>query len=177
MTQNNKIVAAIGLWIAFIALWSKPGQQIVSETEGYIMEQISSAINLIKNFEGFSPTPYRDARGFSIGYGHFILPGENLTNVTEDQASQLLAQDTSAAQSAVSNYVSVPLTQNQNDALVSLAYNIGINAFKNSTLLKKLNAGDYQGAADQFAVWRLSQGTVVPTLIARRAAERDLFLA
>lgn len=177
MNQNSKILVAIGLWATFIALLTKPGQEIASEAGSYVMEQINSAIDLIKKFEGFSPTPYRDARGYSIGYGHFILPGENLTNVTEDQAAQLLARDTSTAQSAVLNYVSVPLTQNQNDALVSLAYNIGVSAFKNSTLLKKLNAGDYQGAADQFTVWRLSQDTVIPALVERRAAERDLFLA
>lgn len=177
MEPKSKILIAVGLWIAFIALLTKPGQQVASETGGYIMEQISGAINLIKGFEGFSPTAYKDARGYSIGYGHFILPGENLSRITEDQATQLLIQDTSKAQDAVTNYVTVPLTQNQNDALVSLTYNIGVNAFKNSTLLRMLNAGDYQAATDQFSVWRLSQGTVIQALVDRRAAERDLFLA
>jgi len=175
--RKNKILVAIGLWITFVALLTKPGQQITSEAGGYIMDKISGAIDLIKRFEGFSATSYKDASGYSIGYGHFILPGENLSRITEDQATQLLIQDTSKAQNAVINYVTVPLTQNQNDALVSLIYNIGINAFKNSTLLRMLNTGDYQAAADQFSVWRLSQGTVVPALVSRRTTERELFLA
>lgn len=70
----------------------------------------------------------------------------------------------------------VPLSQNQFDALVSLVYNIGETAFSNSTLLKKLNAKDYQGAADQFPRWNKGGGQVLKGLVRRRADERDLFL-
>jgi hypothetical protein len=72
--------------------------------------------------------------------------------------------------------VKVPLTQNQFDALVSLVYNIGQTAFSNSTLLKKLNAKDYQGAADQFLRWNKGGGKVMKGLVRRREAERALFL-
>ncbi len=72
--------------------------------------------------------------------------------------------------------VTVPLNQNQFDALVSLTYNIGSGAFNNSTLLKKLNKGDYQGAADQFLVWNKAGGKVMKGLVRRREAEQALFL-
>ena len=72
--------------------------------------------------------------------------------------------------------VLVPLNDNQLAACTSLAYNIGLAAFRGSTLLRKLNDGDYQGAADQFPVWNKAGGRVVQGLVNRRAAERDLFL-
>ncbi|WP_312069487.1 lysozyme, partial [Acinetobacter sp.] len=77
---------------------------------------------------------------------------------------------------SVNNLVKVPLSQNQFDALVSLTYNIGSTAFKNSTLLKKLNAKDYAGAADQFLRWNKGGGKVLKGLVRRREAERALFL-
>ena len=79
------------------------------------------------------------------------------------------------AQRAVAKAVTVPLNQNQYDALTSLAYNIGTGAFQRSTLLRRLNAGDHAGAAEQFGVWVRSGGADSPGLIARRAAERRLF--
>lgn len=78
---------------------------------------------------------------------------------------------------AVSRAVQVPLSQNQFDALVSLAYNIGINAFQNSTLLKRLNTLDYIAAAQQFDVWIKAGGKTVQGLVNRRAVEKDLFLS
>ena len=140
------------------------------------MDFSDKGLDNIKRFEGFSPVPYKDAQGFSIGYGHFIKPGENLTAVSEGQARILLKQDAAIASAAVKNSVKVPLTQNQFDALVSLSYNIGITAFRNSTLLQKLNAGDYSAAADQFARWNRSQGEQIAALDRRRASERELFL-
>ena len=79
-------------------------------------------------------------------------------------------------ESTVNTSVKAPLTQNQYDALVSLSYNIGSNAFKNSTLLKKLNSGDYKGAAEQFLVWNKVNSKRVQGLVNRREAERNLFL-
>jgi lysozyme len=79
-------------------------------------------------------------------------------------------------QTAVNDAVNIPLSQNQFDALVSLAYNIGTNAFKTSTLVKYLNALDYKAAADQFLVWNKAGGSVLKGLVRRREAERALFL-
>ena len=78
-------------------------------------------------------------------------------------------------ESAVNSGVTVPINQNQFDLLVSLAYNIGIGAFKESTLLKKFNLGDYKGAAAQFNVWNKGGGKVMQGLMNRRAVERKLF--
>jgi lysozyme len=72
--------------------------------------------------------------------------------------------------------VTVPLSQNQFDALVSLAYNIGTNAFKTSTLVKYLNALDFKAAADEFLKWNRGGGKVMKGLVRRRETERALFL-
>jgi len=77
----------------------------------------------------------------------------------------------------VNSSVKAPLNQNQFDALVSLAYNIGSSAFKSSTLVKKLNAGDYKGAADQFNVWVNAGGKRMQGLVSRRDREKLLFLS
>ena len=77
----------------------------------------------------------------------------------------------------VNSSVKAPLNQNQFDALVSLAYNIGSSAFKSSTLVKKLNASDYQGAADQFNVWVNAGGKRMQGLVNRRDREKLLFLS
>jgi lysozyme len=136
----------------------------------------TSTYTLIANFEKFSATPYRDANGWSIGYGHFMGATATMNNITQDDAWNLLVNDVSNAAQAVSTAVQTPLTQNQYDALVSLAYNIGNTAFANSTLVKQLNAGNTQAAADQFPRWNQSQGQVLAALVDRRAQERQLFL-
>ena len=97
-----------------------------------------------KNFEGFSATPYPDHKGYSVGFGHLIKAGETLDTVTREQAEGLLLGDVAWAEQAVRTAVHVDLDQNEFDALVSLAYNIGAGAFKNSTLVKKLNSGDFE---------------------------------
>jgi lysozyme len=180
------------LWILFALsgaaayLWfSASGRQAAAQAGSAIASGVfkvidlaNSTLQLIKRFEGFSSIRYRDARGFSIGYGHFIQPGESFpASFSEPEAYDLLRADTQRFSETIKNAVTVTLTQNQFDALVSLAYNIGATAFRNSTLVRKLNAGDYAGAAEQFAVWRISEGAVNPVLVARRATEREIFLS
>lgn len=139
---------------------------------------------LIARFEGFSPVPYRDAKGWSIGYGHFIIPGDGFVSptnpdgkkrVTMAEAKLLLDIDTAKARRAVDSNVKVPLTRNQYNALVSLTYNIGVGAFSGSTLVKLLNKADYAGAAAQFARWNMSEGQVNEVLVSRREQEARLF--
>ena len=77
---------------------------------------------------------------------------------------------------AVSRYVSVPLTQNQFDALVSFCYNVGQSSLLSSTLLKKLNNKDYKGASNEFLKWNKSGGKVLQGLVNRRKDEREVFL-
>jgi GH24 family phage-related lysozyme (muramidase) len=125
--------------------------------------------------EGFSATPYQDAGGYSIGYGHYLQDGEWWDRISEADASVLLARDVRTAEDAVNSLVSVPLNQSQFDALVSFVYNIGAGAFRTSTMRELLNSGDLAGAAAQFAVWKKSQGQVLAALVTRRQIEAALF--
>lgn len=137
----------------------------------------NSTLQLIKGFESFSPTPYRDAKGWSIGYGHFMGPEPTIQSMTEAEGYSWLHTDTQTASDAVKAAVQVPLSQNQFDALASFAYNVGVNAFANSTLLRKLNAGDTTGAANEFQRWNKSDGRVLSALTDRRAKEAALFMS
>lgn len=138
-------------------------------------------INLITSFEDLRLNAYDDGVGvWTIGIGTTIYP--NGTKVkkgdtcTLDQAKSYFAHDLKRFEASVNNLVKVPLSQNQFDALVSLVYNIGQTAFSKSTLLKKLNAKDYVGAADEFPKWNRGGGKVMKGLVRRREAERALFL-
>lgn len=144
-----------------------------------LVKQISAeGINLICSFEGLELKAYLDSANiWTIGYGTIIRNGVKVKKgdtCTIEQAKAYMASDLKSFEAAV-NKVKVPLNQNQFDALVSLTYNIGVNAFANSTLLKKLNAQDYKGAAAQFDVWNKVKGKVVQGLLNRRAKERKLF--
>ena len=139
-------------------------------------------LTLIKRFEGCSLKAYLCTAGIpTIGYGH---TGPELTHkdvtdgfyITPARADELLRKDLLTAEVAVARYTTVPLNQNQFDALVSLVFNIGTGAFQKSTLLKRLNAAAYNDAADQFLVWRRAGGKVSLGLERRRQQERELFL-
>ena len=148
------------------------------------MKLSQRGIDLIKQFEGYSSKAYPDpATGgapWTIGYG--TIKYSNGTKVkegdtcTEAQASTYMLNDLKGFEETINNNVKVVLTQNQYDSLVSLCYNIGSSAFKESTLLKKLNAKDYLEAADQFLRWNKAGGKVISGLKNRREKERELFL-
>ncbi|MGL6034947.1 MAG: lysozyme [Acinetobacter johnsonii] len=142
------------------------------------MKISTNGIDLICSFEGLRLKAYDDGVGvWTIGYGTTVINGTKVKKgdtCTVEQAKSYMAQDLKKFESAV-NQVKVPLNQNQYDALVSLAYNIGVSAFLNSTLLKKLNAKDYKGAAEQFDRWNRAGGKVMRGLTNRRAKERKLF--
>ena len=113
------------------------------------MKVSERGLDLIKEHEGYSGTVYKDSAGLlTIGYGHLIKAGESYTNIDEAKASELLAQDSITAQNAVRKCVKQPLTQNQFDALMSFAYNIGAGAFCKSTAVKRLNQGDSAGVPE-----------------------------
>lgn len=138
-------------------------------------------IGLIKEFEGCSLAAYRCPAGvWTIGYGHTgKVDGKAVSlgmRITQAKAAQLLREDLTSFEAAVNAAVKTLVTQNMFDALVSFAYNCGAGALRNSTLLKKLNAGDYSGAADEFPKWNKSGGKVLNGLVRRREAERKLFL-
>jgi lysozyme len=135
-------------------------------------------IDLIKGFEGYVGRPYLCPAGKNtIGYGHVIQPGEKFTTLTEPEALALLAKDLVRYEEAVDDFVTVPLTQPQFDALVSFTYSCGVGALLKSTLRKKLNAGDYAGAAEEFLKWCHAGPQVLNGLLVRRKAEQALFLS
>lgn len=135
-------------------------------------------IKIIKNFEGCRLQAYKCPTGiWTIGYGHTGSSVHQGLKISQTDAESFLKTDLIVHCNNVSKLVKVPLNQNQFDALVSLEYNIGYGSFSKSTLLRLLNNKDYKGAAEQFAVWRLGGGKVLPGLVKRRKAEKDLFLS
>lgn len=144
------------------------------------MKLSQRGIDLIKQFEGYSSKAYPDpATGgapWTIGYGTTkgVKPG---MIITAEQAEKMLRDDVAKFESGVSSLVTAPTTQGQFDAMVSLAYNIGLGNFGKSTLLKKHNARCYTCAADQFRVWNRANGKVMNGLTKRRAAEREVYMS
>ena len=137
---------------------------------------------MINTFEGLELNPYLCPAGVpTIGIGMTHYPdGKTVTMkdhaITELQANILLGAVLIHYANAVTRYVKVTITQNQFDALVDFAYNLGNSALLGSTLLKKLNVRDYNGAAEQFLVWTHAGGVISAGLERRRMAERTLFL-
>ncbi|NNJ16322.1 MULTISPECIES: lysozyme [Pseudomonas] len=140
------------------------------------MRTSQRGLNLIKSFEGLRLQAYQDSVGvWTIGYGatRGVKPG---MTITKDQAERMLLNDVQRFEPEVQRLVTAKLNQDQWDALVCFTYNLGAANLESSTLRRLLNAGDYAGAADQFPRWNKAGGKVLPGLVRRRAAERDLFL-
>lgn len=136
--------------------------------------------DLIKSFEGLElrvyPDPATGGAPYTAGYGHTgsdIKPG---MKVTQAMADAWFDADVAKFESGVSALLRVPTTQSQFDAMVSLAYNIGLGNFGKSTLLKKHNAKCWSCAAGQFLVWNRAAGKVMNGLTRRRNAERAMYL-
>lgn len=149
-----------------------------TETKVVRKEKVSQVknIDLIKKHEGlrlkaYLPTP-NDV--WTIGYGHTrnVRPGQV---ISQSQAEDFLRQDLDWVENSLNKSVKVPLKQNQYDALASLVYNIGATNFQSSTLLRKLNTGDYKGASEQFLVWNKQKGRTLKGLVKRRQEEKDYF--
>jgi lysozyme len=146
----------------------------------------SDGLHLIESFEGLKLSPYRDQAGVpTIGYGTILYEsGHKVTMsdppITQEQALILLEWNINQKVAAINHLVQVPINQNQFDALASFAYNEGVGALQGSTLLRLLNSGDVDGAADQFLVWDKEHvdGQLVADggLLHRRQIERTLFL-
>ena len=146
------------------------------------MSVSNKGVDLICEFEGKRLAAYDDGVGvWTIGFGTIKYPNgvrvKKGDTCTLEQAKDYMRHDLIEFEHTVNSSVKVPLNQNQFDALVSLAYNIGSSAFKSSTLVKKLNTGDYQGAADQFNVWINAGGKRMQGLVNRRDREKLLFLS
>src|SRR5579864_6238940 len=125
------------------------------------MQYSPNGLKLTEQFEGLSLTAYQDVAGiWTNGYGntHNVVPG---STITLEQAQSDLMSNISGAVYVVNKVVHVPLTQNQFDALVDFVFNLGSGSFQSSTLLRKLNAKDYAGAAAEFPKWNHAGGVVV----------------
>lgn len=146
----------------------------------------AETLALIKRYEGFVPHWYPDpAHGWKVPtccYGHTDAAGEPKyaatkgKRFTEAEGSTILLQDLEAYEADVRELVKVPLNDNQHGALTSFTFNLGKGNLAKSTLLKKLNRGDYDGAAKEFGKWVNAAGKPLPGLVKRREAERLLFL-
>lgn len=147
------------------------------------MKISNNGLDLIKQFEGFSSAPYLcPAKIPTVGFGStYYEDGTKVTlkdkPITEQRATQLLEFVANKTFSEnINKVVKVPLNQNQFDALVSFAYNIGNKNFNWSTLLKKLNLSDYEGASLEFGRWNQANGKILNGLVSRRQKEKELFL-
>ncbi|HDR2478682.1 TPA: lysozyme [Enterobacter ludwigii] len=146
------------------------------------MQTSDKGIALIKQFEGCKLTAYQDSVGvWTIGYGWTQpVDGKPIRagmTIKQETAERLLKTGLVSYENDVSRLVKVDLTQGQFDALVSFTYNLGARSLSTSTLLRKLNAGDYAGASDEFLRWNKAGGKVLNGLTRRREAERALFLS
>lgn len=149
------------------------------------MQTSSEGINLIKSFEGLElkayPDPATGGKPYTIGHGTTIyqsgMPVKLGDTCTAQQAMDYLRNDLKKFEVGVNNLVKVKLSQGHFDALVSFAYNLGLGNLGSSTLLKKLNAGDYLGASNEFLRWDKADGKVMAGLTRRRQAERQMFLS
>jgi lysozyme len=135
-------------------------------------------LTLTEQFEGCRLVAYQDQVGvWTIGYGHTGSGVVSGLTITQDQAEDLLTSDVAASAAYVNAAVMVELQQNEFDALVDFVFNLGRGAFAGSTLLKNLNAGQFDAAAAQFDLWDHAGGQVVAGLLRRRQAEQAMFQA
>lgn len=193
LSRRERVLLALlgGAGLLYVLSRTSAGMSVTAS----LADKIAS---LIAGHEGDKLIVYQDQAGlWTVGKGHLILPTDTVVRegsaqklhpygpvmqITQAESDAFFDRDTAAARNAVANKVSVPLSDNQRAALVSLVFNIGAGGFAGSTLLKLLNAGNYTGAADQFLVWNkitnpAGAKVVSAGLTTRRASERALFLS
>jgi lysozyme len=147
------------------------------------MKTSQQGLKLIERFEGLSLTPYKDCVGlYTIGVGHLIGDGRSLPSswnrtLTVNECYELLASDVTKFELGVARYITAKLTQNQFDALVSFAFNLGLGTLQRSSLRQKLNRGNQEGAIKTWLKYNMAGGQVIRGLDLRRKAEVSLFLS
>lgn len=180
MDYSIKGRLVLGVLLSMLA-WltmTRSGKNFAGKIGAKIMEFSDAGLEMLMSFEGFSPTPYPDPPGsgkYSIGFGHQIKPWESFEKITRKDAIELLRADTEHAKRVVSSTITVPLSQEQFDALVSFVYNIGENAFRVGTVPSKINAGNFTAAAETMRRYINSGGRVNFGLVARRNQEAAAF--
>jgi lysozyme len=137
-------------------------------------------IDIIKRFEGFSPTIYLDAAGLpTIGYGHLLRSGEAemfRRGISHEAAIALLIKDVEAAERSVLRLITVPLSNGQFDALVSFTFNLGGGALQRSTLRRKVNREEHDDVPAEFLRWVWAGGKKLRGLVRRREAESATYI-
>jgi lysozyme len=181
MNRKQKIVTGIAVTTIILLMLRKKLATALNNTS---FASISDSLfNVISSFEGFYAVPYWDRTGYSVGYGSQYnwdqkRPVAKTDIIDKATAKNWLLQEAQQDFNFVQSKVKVPISNNQLLALSSFSYNIGRGAFENSTLLELLNNGtDINTVASQFDRWNLSGGQVNKGLMARRKAEKTLFLS
>jgi lysozyme len=146
------------------------------------MKMTDEGLALIKRFEGLRLDAYRDAVGiWTIGYGHTSLAGAPKVTaglkLTEIEAHEILTRDVEVFAKGVQQAVTIELTDLQFSALVSFAFNVGLSAFKRSSVLAAVNSRDFDAVPRRLILWTKAGGRVLPGLVRRRAAEGALFVS
>lgn len=146
------------------------------------MKTSEAGLALIKKYEGLRLDAYRCPAGvLTIGYGHSSAAGGPIVyvgmKISQQMAEDILKRDLEKFEAGVLSSINSVPTQSQLDAMVSLAFNIGIRAFSTSSVVRYYNAGDMEKAAGAFALWKKAGGKVLPGLVRRRAEEAALFRA
>lgn len=145
------------------------------------MKMTAESLALIRRHEGFRNAAYRCPAGvWTVGYGHTSMAGPPAVQagleVSRAQANEILARDVEAVARGVRGLLKVPLADQQFSALVSFAFNVGIGNFRQSSVLKAVNARDFAAVPRRLQLWTKAGGRVLPGLIRRRAAEAELFV-
>ena len=144
------------------------------------MEYSKDGLHLTEHFEGCRLSAYPDPGSggdpWTIGYGHTGPEVVDGLVITQEQAEEYLRQDVKKAEADVNAKVTVELTQDEFDALVDFAFNCGCGNLNHSTLLNKVNAGDFEGAAEEFLKWDMAAGKHMAGLLRRRQAEELEFV-
>jgi lysozyme len=146
-----------------------------------ILKVNDRGLALIRKFEGLRTRAYRDAAGiWTIGYGHTSMAGPPRvgrgTRISRADAAAILARDVASFAQGVAVLLKVPLSDAQFSALVSFAYNVGLDNFRKSSVLRAVNSGDFAAVPRRLSLWVKARGKVLPGLVNRRAAEAALFI-
>lgn len=134
-------------------------------------------VELVKKFEGFSSKPYLCPAGYwTIGYGHVIYDGNLNRTITKEEAEKLLIEDLLKFEKAIKPLLTVKIHDYMLDSLISFTFNVGIYAFKASTLRRLINRREFLLASEQFERWVYAGGKKLKGLVLRRQAEKNLYL-
>ena len=142
----------------------------------------AAGLEIIKSFEGWRSSVYHCGARYTIGWGStYDCNGNRVTpdhpDIDEVEGETLLRREVRHVEDTIARVVKAPLTENQFSSLVSFVYNVGSGNFYRSSCRQKLSRLDYEGAADELPKWRRSAGQILPGLVRRRVAERNLFLS